>query len=267
MGVIVIMGTAAYMSPEQASGSAVDKRADIWSFGVVLFEMLTGKRVFDGATVSHVLAAVLKTEPDWTTLPTETPNAIRKLLRHSLAKERRGRVPDISVARIEIDDLTNSAMADPVDVLKGPPRRAMSFGVTVLGSAAVGGLAVWLLLTPDAVTSPTPTRFDITPSSETPLRASEFEPSVAITPDGKRVLYRVGIGGPPQMVVRSLAELEATPLVQGSRHMFVSPDGNSVGYFAGGLFRVPIQGGPPTKVFDPAISTHRHIAQAFEVFL
>jgi hypothetical protein len=72
----------------------------------------------------------------------------------------------------------------------------------------------------------------------------------AITPDGERVLYRVGIGGPPQMVVRSLAELEATPLVQGSRHMFVSPDGNSVGYFAGGLFRVPI-----------------HIAQAFEVFL
>ena len=102
----VILGTAAYMSPEQARGSSVDKRADVWSFGVVLFEMLTGCRLFEGKTVSHVLAAVLKTEPDWAALPAETPTTIAKLVRRCLAKERRKRVPDIGMARFEIDDAT-----------------------------------------------------------------------------------------------------------------------------------------------------------------
>ena len=110
----VILGTAAYMSPEQASGVTADKRADIWAFGVVLFEMLTGKRAFDGETVSHVLAAVLQTEPDWTALPPETPPAIQALLRRCLAKKRRQRAPDIGIARIEIDD----ALSAPAG--KGP---------------------------------------------------------------------------------------------------------------------------------------------------
>ena len=109
----VIMGTPAYMSPEQASGTPVDKRADIWSFGVVLFEMLTGQRMFTGETVSHVLASVLRADPDWTTLPTETPAAINRLLRRCLAKDRRVRTPDVAVARIEIDD----AITAPVIVV------------------------------------------------------------------------------------------------------------------------------------------------------
>ena len=100
----VIMGTAAYMSPEQAAGQVADKRSDIWSFGVVFYEMLTGQRLFTGETVSHVLAGVLREEPNLDTLPAGTPSAVRRLLRRCLAKKRGERVPDIAVARIEIDE-------------------------------------------------------------------------------------------------------------------------------------------------------------------
>ena len=100
----VILGTAAYMSPEQARGKPVDKRADIWAFGVVLFEMLTGKRLFHGETVSDTLAAVLKTDPDWSLLPAGTPLRIRNLLRRCLTRDPLGRLRDIGDARIDIDE-------------------------------------------------------------------------------------------------------------------------------------------------------------------
>src|SRR5206468_8836104 len=97
----VVMGTAGYMSPEQARGQNVDKRADIWSFGVVLYEMLTGQRMFSGETISDTLAAVLKTDPDWSALPPETPPAIRRVLRRCLARDRKQRLADIADARLE----------------------------------------------------------------------------------------------------------------------------------------------------------------------
>ena len=100
----VIMGTAAYMSPEQAAGQVADKRSDIWSFGVVLFEMLTGQRLFTGETVSHVLASVLKTDPNWALLRADTPPAIQRLLRRSLERKRKRRLPDAAVARLEIEE-------------------------------------------------------------------------------------------------------------------------------------------------------------------
>ena len=100
----VILGTAAYMSPEQAGGTPVDKRTDIWSFGCVLFEMLAGRRPFEGSTASHVVAAVLKTEPDWASLPVSTPPSIRRLIRRCLAKDRTKRAPDIGMARLEIEE-------------------------------------------------------------------------------------------------------------------------------------------------------------------
>jgi len=105
----VIVGTAAYMSPEQARGTAVDKRSDIWSFGVVLYEMLTGQHLFRSETVSDTLAAVLKTDPDWNSLPPETPASIRRLLRRCLERDRKGRIRDIGDARLEIDE----ARAEP----------------------------------------------------------------------------------------------------------------------------------------------------------
>ena len=100
----VILGTAAYMSPEQAKGRAVDKRADIWAFGCVLYEMLTGRRTFEGADVSEVLAGVIKSEPDWSGLPADTPTHIRTLLRRCLQKDPQRRLPHIGVARLEIDE-------------------------------------------------------------------------------------------------------------------------------------------------------------------
>jgi len=108
----IILGTAAYMSPEQAAGKTVDKRSDLWAFGVVLFEMLTGRRVFEGETVSHVLASVLKDEPNWGALPANTPASIRKLLRRCLEKDRKRRMADASDARLEIEDALTPSDAD-----------------------------------------------------------------------------------------------------------------------------------------------------------
>ena len=104
----MILGTAAYMSPEQARGMSVDKRADLWSFGVVLFEMLTGQRLFEGATVSDTIASVLKTEPDWNAVAPTTHSAIRRLLRRCLEKDRRRRLCDAADARLEIDEALNT---------------------------------------------------------------------------------------------------------------------------------------------------------------
>ena len=145
----IILGTAAYMSPEQASGKQVDKRADIWSFGVVLFEMLTGRRVFDGETVSHVLAAVLNGEPDWEALPSGTPTAVHRLLRHCLAKKLRARIPDIAITRIELDD--DLAATEAVSAVAVRPLRIWQRPVPAVIATLVVGLAVWALTRPDVV--------------------------------------------------------------------------------------------------------------------
>ena len=112
----VILGTAAYMSPEQARGAAVDKRADIWAFGCLLYELLTGKRAFGGETLTDMLAAVIRADPDWSALPAHTPAPIRRLLQRCLQKDRKRRLPDIGVARLEIDDALAGAETAP------PPR-------------------------------------------------------------------------------------------------------------------------------------------------
>ena len=148
----VIMGTAAYMSPEQAAGKTVDKRSDIWAFGVVLFEMLTGQGMFTGETVSHVLAKVLEREPDWALLPDRTPSAIQKLLRRCLVKDRKRRVPDIGIASIEIDDTLSEAgepIAEaPSSIQPAFWQRPRAAAAIVLGIVGVTSLAVWSLTRP-----------------------------------------------------------------------------------------------------------------------
>ena len=130
----MILGTAAYMSPEQATGSAADKRADIWAFGVVLWEMLTGRRIFEGETVSHTLAFVITKEPDWNALPANTPPSIRRLLRRCLEKDRKRRLPDIASAQMEIDD----ALTTSVDRGRRHERCAADLAITMATGAAVG---------------------------------------------------------------------------------------------------------------------------------
>ena len=145
----MILGTAAYMSPEQARGTTVDKRADIWAFGVVLWEMLTGKRLFEGATVSDTLASVLKTEPDWTALAPTTDPAIRRLLRRCLEKDRRRRLSDAADARLEIDEALTTPSADAAASSSAVSRRRVTAvaGVALLvgavGAAVTLGAFVW----------------------------------------------------------------------------------------------------------------------------
>ena len=158
-GVGVLLGTAAYMSPEQAAGKSVDKRADLWAFGVVLFEMLAGHQVFAGETVSHLVASVLKDEPDWDSLPSDTPSSIRRLLRRCLEKDRKQRLDSAVGARLEIDDaLTKRAdaaagRADPAVVATPRLRRALPWMVAAAMSAGlavvVGGAAVTLCDAPN----------------------------------------------------------------------------------------------------------------------
>ena len=133
----IILGTAAYMSPEQASGKPVDKRADVWSFGVVLLEMLTGQRLFDGETLSHTLADVLRGPIDFGRLPADTPTAIRDLLRRCLTRDVKKRMRDIGDARIAIDEvLTAPASVDPI----GPPIPDPSRNATLPWSVAAAAL-------------------------------------------------------------------------------------------------------------------------------
>ena len=261
----VIMGTAAYISPEQAAGRTADKRSDIWSFGVVLFEMLTGQRLFTGETVSHVLGGVLRIDPDWNTLPTATPEPLRRLLRHCLHKERKHRLRDIGDALTDLDDALTAQPTDETTIVSVPPstgwRQALPLA---LGTSAVAvvltGLAVWTLRpeSPRLVT-----RTLVTPPGSASLSVTSApDNDVAISSGGTRLVYKGSVGGVQQLFVRSLDGLEATPLSSsassGERGPFISPDGNWVGFFAdGGLYRVSIHGGPSVMIAETISSSLR----------
>ena len=254
----VIMGTAAYMSPEQAKGRQVDKRADIWAFGVVLFEMLTGRQAFGGTDISETLASVLRQEMDWTELPSETPHSIRRLLRRCLERDHRRRLPEIGTARLEIDD----ADAAPEAVVMGAMtpvaqpalwQRPVSIAVFALVALALGGLAVWSLTQPEP---PLVVRMPI------PLGADETfsnigRHAVAISPDGTQIVYSANLG----LSLRPVDQLEATPLagtsegvgggIPGARNPFFSPDGQWIGYHVGAqLKKVSIGGGAPITLCE-----------------
>ena len=247
----LILGTAAYMSPEQAAGKAVDKRSDLWAFGVVLLEMLTGRQTFAGESISHVLAAVLKDEPDWAALPPETPAPIRRLLRRCLEKDRKRRLPDAAIARLEIDEaFTAPAAADsPASQLAPGSRSAWS---RVLPWAVAGALAFSLVLVlarwaPWQVASPPQvTRAAITTTGPAALNINGVDRDLAISADGSRVVY-VG-NRRTQLFVRAMDALEPVALATGSslRGPFVSPDGQWVGFIddASMLKKVAITGGP-----------------------
>ena len=185
----VILGTAAYMSPEQARGKPVDKRADIWAFGCVLFEMLTGKRTFDGEGVSDTIAAVLRAEPSWTALPSDTPNSVRRLLRRCLQKDLQKRLADIGTARLEIDEPFDEGTATPT-ALVVPPRPLWRRALPLLLAAAVVGvmtaIGVWSLR-PSTPAAPI-TRFPLN-LPEGQQFASTGRQVLAMSPDGAKMVY------------------------------------------------------------------------------
>ena len=250
----VILGTAAYMSPEQASGKPVDKRADIWAFGAVLFELLTGTRPFQGETVAHVVAGILNTEPDWGALPPETPVTIQTLLRRCLAKERRRRVPDIGMARFEIDDAITAPATTGTNAVVAPPlqvwQRALPLAAGILALLVITGVGVWRVKPPSPPLGVARMLLSPAPAGRIPAGTAA---NVAISRDGGWLAFQgiETLGGGSQLYLRNVAEDEARaiPGTEGADQPFFSPDGQSVGFFHDGqLKKVSVTGGLPTTL-------------------
>jgi eukaryotic-like serine/threonine-protein kinase len=238
----VILGTAGYMAPEQARGSPVDRRADIWSFGCVVSEMLTGKQVFSGDTVSDTLAAILRAEPEWKLLPPETPVSIRRLLKRCLEKDSKRRLQHIGDARLELEDA-----GEPVQTPGPVTRRIRTVwaiaGGTVIGAATVG--ALWAAL-PARSAPPPIVRFRI----PVPARANIGE-SIIVSPDGRTVV--TGPGPSAMLFKRRLDGLAFEPIrgTEGGFRPFFSPDSAWIAFFSEGkLKKVPIEGGVAVTICD-----------------
>jgi eukaryotic-like serine/threonine-protein kinase len=254
----VILGTAAYMAPEQAAGKPVDKRADIWSFGVVLWEMLTGTRLFDGETVSHTLADVLRAEIPFGALPPDTPEPIRVLLRRCLDRDVKARLRDIGEARVAVQRY----LADPAGSSRAangasgtPAGRSMlttvALGVAAIAVASSAGLAfVHFRERPAVVAS---VRFQIPPAEGT-----TFLTTGVLSPDGRHIAFEAaGADGRPVLWVRSLDALDARPLA-GTEGVIAgpiwSPDSRFLAFgvngYPGRLKKVAASGGPPQTLCE-----------------
>jgi eukaryotic-like serine/threonine-protein kinase len=244
-GVGVLLGTAAYMSPEQARGKAVDRRSDIWAFGCVLYEMLSDRRAFRGEDVTETLAAVMLKEPEWNALPAKTPARLRELLGRCLIKDPRNRVQAIGDARIAIDEVQSGGGIDR-DVTQTPARRISKAWVgivTILLLTTFVFAALWVVsINRPVPPAPPEIRVEVTtPSTDDPL-------SFAVSPDGRRLVFSASNEGKSQLWVRPLDSVAARPLAgtDGARYPFWSPDSASVGFFADSkLKRIDIVGGAP----------------------
>ena len=256
-GVGTILGTAAYMSPEQARGKPVDKRADIWAFGCVLYEMLTGRRAFEDEDISLTLSKVLRLEPDFDALPTDTPANVRQALRVCLRKDPKQRVQAIGDVRLAMQGAFETAVPRSAEPLAAPAlhvwQRPLPAALVAAVVAVVSGLGVWAAVRPD-VPAPRLARFEVSlPASETlALAASDHD--LAISPDGRHVVYRAASAGRSFLAVRAIDELVARPLqgLSGAVYgPFISPDGAWVGFSDesdGTLKRVSILGGPAVRI-------------------
>ena len=252
----MVIGTAAYMSPEQAKGQVVDKRADVWSFGVVLFEMLTGERPFKADDVSLTLARVLDREPDWVELDADLPPSLRVFLERCLAKDPKERVRDIGDVRLALAGAFDTTVAAPPESLGGqqPPawQRPAALLLAGVALAALTGAAVWQLKPQSMQRSPV--RFSIPPPTPGVVQLSNTLRDVAITPDGRRIVYSAGGGNPLQLYVRVLEELVAVPLAGLDDRVYgpaVSGDGAWISYFDRNddtLNKVSILGGPSLRL-------------------
>jgi eukaryotic-like serine/threonine-protein kinase len=224
-GIGMILGTAAYMSPEQAKGRPADKRSDVWAFGCVLYEMLTGRRPFAGEDVADVMVAVLSKEPDWTAIPARVPGSIRTLIRRCLEKDRRKRIADIAAALFALDEPANFGGSATVLPRWPPWRRVVMPVAAALVTSTVVGAGVWVATRPAERVPPRVSRLTLAPWGAAALTVGgSNDRDLAITPDGSRVVY-VGNNG-TQLLVRALDALEPVVVFTGGpRGLFVSPDG------------------------------------------
>jgi serine/threonine-protein kinase len=261
----IILGTAAYMSPEQAKGKPVDRRADIWAFGCLLYEMLTGKRAFDGETVSETLASVIKDEPDWSAPPPPVPPWIRALLKRCLTKDVRQRLQAIGDARITIDEVQNGA--DETNAIPGiagagrssPWNRVVPWTVVAILVIALG---IAFLVVPSRLGRPRGSVMHLNLAAQARHAESDMASSVAISQDGTQIAYVAVKTNPnreygdlvsPQtatvgLMLRRLDQLAPTPLpdTTGGSAPFFAPDGRWIAFYAdGALKKIPTDGGPP----------------------
>ncbi|HET9387294.1 MAG TPA: protein kinase, partial [Gemmatimonadales bacterium] len=246
-------GTAAYMSPEQAKGRAADKRSDIWAFGCVLYEMLTGRRPFEGDDVSDTLAFVLTKQPDWGALPKATPVAISRLLRRSLEKDRKRRLSDIADARLELDEAASARgeIDQHVSTTRGVlgVRERIGWVIGLLIAAAIAVAAMLVAARARTPGDAPEMRVDIvTPPTSDPA-------GFALSPDGRSLVFVGESDGNSRLWLRGLDQGTARALAgtEGAALPFWSPDGRSIGFFAGGsLKRVDISGGMPRPLANAA---------------
>jgi eukaryotic-like serine/threonine-protein kinase len=232
-GVGVLLGTAAYMSPEQAKGKPADKRSDIWAFGAVLYEMLTGRRPFEGEDASDTIAAVLRSEPDWNALPNDTPSTIRTLVVRCLQKDVKKRVRDAGDIVIECEQaitISVTSAATPPIVARAFLRRSLVIGLAgLLLGGFITGLAVWRLKPAPA---PPVRRLTMLLPSGQRLEGLNLT-AIALSPDEKRLAYVASAGGPQQLYVREMDSVEGKPIAgtEGAVSPFFSPDGQWLGFF------------------------------------
>ncbi|MBI3050026.1 MAG: serine/threonine-protein kinase [Acidobacteria bacterium] len=247
-GAGMILGTAAYMAPEQARGKAVDKRADVWAFGCVLFEMLTGRRAFDGEDATDIIATVVKSDPPWALLPSTVPPILRYLLERCLAKDPKRRLRDIADFRVLLDAPPPAELAIRVDMSRQRTRRRIIGVAAAASAAALTGLAVWAVRVepPRAVR-----RFAITLPATDRFSAINRH-LIALSPDGTSFVYVAN----QRLYLRRMDRLDAEPIrgTEGgpsdhARNPFYSPDGQWIGFWqAGQLKKVAVTGGAPVTL-------------------
>ena len=249
----VILGTAAYMSPEQARGKRLDRRSDVFSFGCVLYECLTGKRAFPGETVSDTLAAILRAEPDWSLLPTQTPAAVRKLLRRCLEKDLKRRLRDIGDARLDIDEAVASPDSDAI-ALVAPRTRRGAWLLWALAGALLGIVATFSVGRqfgrPTAPVVSHSVRAVLPLPADTRLSFAN-RPAIAVSPDGRTVVFRATSQGVARLYRRGLEHAAAVPIAgtEGGFARFFSPNGEWLGFFTiTELKKVPLSGGSPIRI-------------------
>ena len=252
----MILGTAAYMSPEQAKGRAADARSDIWAFGCVLYEMLARKPPFAGDTVVETLGAIVTSEPDWSALPPTTPPAVVSLLKRCLQRDRNKRMRDIADARFQIEEIPGRPAGPVVSAV--PPRRSRERLLWVAVTLALAGALIWSI-----------PYIRSTPADMPEMRLEIASPSgadlsgFAISPDGRALVFQATVDGKTQLWLRPMDSETATPLV-GTENVavengsvpFWSPDSRSVGFFAGGqLKRIDIAGGLVQALAEAPMNT------------
>ena len=252
----VILGTAAYMAPEQARGYVVDHRADVWAFGAMLYQMLTGNRPFEGETISDTLASVLKLEPDWEALPAETPTGLRRLLHRCLQKDRRERLHHIADARLELRDcldgtaIESAAGAPPAEEQPAGKSSALPWLLVVAPLALITIFSLWQALKAPKVVPRDPIALSIPIPPDKRLLDTQ-EASMSIAPDGRTLAILLSGSDGIRLYLRRLDDdtLIEVPNSRGASTPFFSPDSEWVGFFAdGALLKASVAGGAPVRL-------------------